>query len=398
MKMSASIKLAALVVAAAWLIPARAEKAESKAAAEPAQPAAPAEIKAAAQPIIPAPAAVNAPDTMLVKVDNQPITQAELDNELNQIQKMMKNRGLPPQQFEMMLKNIKPQILEGLVVRKLIARACEQEKVTVSPEEISKEIENFKASLPKKISLDDFLKQSGIARDAFERDVGEQLKVEKLLKITPPTEEEIKSYYEQNKAVHFAQPETVSARHILIAIDAADDQAKKKAKQKKADDLRAQLVKGADFEQLARENSDCPSKARGGKLGEFPRGQMVPAFEEVAFSIKTNEISKVVETDFGYHLIQTIDKNPARTVPLAEVKGQIAFRLKGKQVQEKIEALVKKLKESAKLEYSPAGEALKPLPLPEGGLPFLPPDDKGAQKGKSSKDSSNPKDSPKKSD
>lgn len=328
----------------------------------------------------------NAPDTVLVKIDGQAITQADLDNEISQIRQMMKGRGGPPQQFEVMLKNIKPQILEGLIVRKLIANECEREKITVSPEETAKEIEIFQANLPKKITLDDFLKQNGITRDVFERDVNEQLKIEKLLKVSAPTDEEVKAYYDDNKTTQFEVPETVSARHILIAFDAADDAAKKDAKKKKAEDLRKKLDKGADFAKLAEENSDCPSKARGGNLGEFPRGNMVPAFEQAAFSLKTNEISGVVETEFGYHIIQTLGHNPPRTKPFEEVKGQIAFRLKGRKVQEKLGALVEKLKGTAKIEYTKEGEALKPAALPEGGFPMMPADEKGASKEKSTKE------------
>ena len=315
-------------------------------------------------------------DTVLVKVDDKTVTQGDLDSEINQIRLMMKNRGGSAQQFDAMLKNIKPQILAGLVVRKLIASECAREKITVTPEETAGEVTSFEATLPKKISLDDFLKQNGITRKNFERDVGEQVKIEKLLKITPSTDKEIKAYYDENKK-NYEIPETVNARHILIAVDAADDKGKKKAKMKKAKDLLKQLDKGEDFAKLAKENSDCPSKAKGGSLGEFPRGNMVPAFEKAAFSLKSNEVSKVVKTEFGYHIIQNIGHNPPRTIAYDDVKGQIAFRLKSRKVQKKLESLVDKLKAKAKIEYTKEGEAFKPLARsPMGGFPMMPADGK----------------------
>lgn len=329
-------------------------------------------------------------DAVLVKVADKTVTQANLDSEISQIRQMMKNRGGSPQQFDAMLKNIKPQILEGLIVRKLIACECEREKIIVTPEETAVEVKSFEATLPKKISMDDFLKQNGITRETFERDISEQVKIEKLLKITPPTDGEIKSYYDENKK-NYEVPETVSARHILVAVDAGDDAAKKEAKKKKAEDLRKQLDKGADFAKLAEENSDCPSKSKGGSLGEFPRGNMVPAFEQAAFSLKSNEISGVVETDFGYHIIQNIGHNEPRTVPFDDVKGQIAFRLKSKKVQEKLETLVEKLKSENKIEYTKDGESLKPVPRPMVELPMMPAnekDDKGAGKEKSKEEKS----------
>jgi len=374
------------------VMPAFAKKQPKATDGDSAKPAPAAEAAPAAAPVTmpvaaaPAPAAPLAPETVLAKVEGKTVTQADLDSEISQIRQMMKNRGGSSQQFDAMLNNIKPQILEGLIVRKLIARECEREKIAVTPEETAKEIATFESTLPKKITLDDFLKQNGINKETFERDVGEQVKIEKLLKITPPTDQEIKDYYEKNKA-NYDIPETVNARHILIAVETGDDAAKKDAKKKKAEDLRAKLDKGGDFAKLAMENSDCPSKAKGGDLGEFPRGNMVPAFEKAAFSLKTNEISGVVETEFGFHIIQTIGHNPARTMTLDDVKGQIAFRLKSRKVQEKLEGLVTKLKADAKIEYTKEGEVLKPVPRPEGGFPMMPPakksqDDKDAAKDK----------------
>lgn len=375
---------------------------------EPAKPAV-AETKPLAvdlKPEAPAAAPQVAPDTVLVKVNDQSITQADLDGEINQIRQMMKTRGASPQQFDAMLRTIKPQITEGLIVRKLLAQECAREKVAVQPEETAREIASFQSSLKKNTTLDDFLKQSGITRETFEKDVNEQIKIEKLLKVSVPTDAEVKAYYEENKK-NYEMPESVNARHILVSFDPADDAAKKEAKKKKAEGVREKLAKGGDFAKLAEENSDCPSKSKGGDLGEFSRGRMVPAFEEVAFTQKTNEISGVVETEFGYHIIQTVSHNQPRSLALEDVKGQIAFRLKSKKVSEKLEPLIKKLKDSAKIEYQKAGEDLKMPPPSAAGFPMMMPageKDSGKDKSagekpeKSGKDSSDQKDSPKKSD
>jgi len=375
MKIKKRIMYGILILLAFCIMPAFARKAPKAKESDSSKSAPAAETNQPAQAKIPEAVAPLSADAVLVKIDDKTVTQADLDSEISQIRQMMKNRGGSSQQFDTMLKNIKPQILEGLIVRKLIARECEREKITVTPAETAKEVETFQSTLPKKITLDDFLKQNGITRESFERDVGEQVKIEKLLKITPPTDQEIKAYYDENKA-NYEIPETVNARHILVAVDTADDAAKKDAKKKKAEDLRKQLEKGADFAKLAEENSDCPSKAKGGSLGEFPRGNMVPAFEQAAFSLKTNEISGVIETEFGFHIIQTIGHNQPRTMAFDDVKGQIAFRLKSRKVQDKLEGLVEKLKAEAKIEYTKEGETLKPVPRPMGGFPMMPVNEK----------------------
>jgi hypothetical protein len=201
----------------------------------------------------------------------------------------------------------------------------------------------------------------------------EQVKLSKLLGIGEPTDNEMKEFYEKNKSRLYEVPETVRARHILIAVNATDDPAKKAVKKEKAEALRKQLIesKGANFEKLAKDNSDCPSKAMGGDLGEFRKGQMVPAFEVVAFSLKTNEISAVVETDFGYHVIQMTEHNAPRTVAFDEVKPQIAAQYKGRQLQEKAGPFIQELRNKAKITYQNGAEPVKPMMMPPamGGAP-----------------------------
>jgi peptidyl-prolyl cis-trans isomerase D len=134
---------------------------------------------------------------------------------------------------------------------------------------------------------------------------------------------EIEKYYNENK-IEFTTAETVKARHILIRPNdkRTDDQAKKLA-----EDLRAKATP-ANFAALAAKNSDDPgSKAKGGDLGEFGKGRMVPAFEQAAFALKPGEISPVVKSDFGYHIIYVEKKNEAKTETLAEASPAIARKL-----------------------------------------------------------------------
>lgn len=94
-------------------------------------------------------------------------------------------------------------------------------------------------------------------------------------------------------------PDTIEAQHILCSTNADPEAARAQI-----DGLAAQIAEGADFGELAKEHSDCPSGRRGGDLGSFGRGMMVPEFEEAAFALEVGETSGVVETDFGFHLIR----------------------------------------------------------------------------------------------
>jgi peptidyl-prolyl cis-trans isomerase C len=166
-----------------------------------------------------------------------------------------------------------------------------------------------------------------------------------------PTEKEVDDFYKKNPE-QFKMPERVRARHILIALLPGDDDKAKAAKAAKAKDLRAQLAAGADFAELAKKHSDCPSKEAGGDLGEFGRGQMIKPFEDAAFSQKKDEIGPVVETTFGYHIIQVLGRQAAGMVPLdRELKEKISGHLTSLSQRKAVEKLAKDLRAKAKIVY-----------------------------------------------
>ncbi len=136
----------------------------------------------------------------------------------------------------------------------------------------------------------------------------------------------------------FRTPERVKVRHILLMTQGKSD-AEKKAALAKAQDLLKQIKAGADFAELAKKNSQDPGSApNGGDLGFIVRGQTVAPFEKFAFSAKPNEISDLVTTEYGYHIIQVMEKEPARVKPFDEVKGAIAEQLKKQGVNDKMQA------------------------------------------------------------
>ncbi|NLH49167.1 MAG: hypothetical protein GX444_11265 [Myxococcales bacterium] len=143
------------------------------------------------------------------------------------------------------------------------------------------------------------------------------------------TDAQVQEYYEANKEKEFKQPEQVHARHILIKSEPATDAAQKEAARLKAESLRLKLQNGGDFAELAKANSDDPgSKDKNGDLGWFGRGRMVKTFEDTAFSLEPNKISEVVESPFGYHIIEVLEKKPESVIPLADVTERIKNKLK----------------------------------------------------------------------
>jgi len=186
---------------------------------------------------------------------------------------------------------------------------------------------------------------------AFQAVVVDQLKIEPT--ITVP-EAQLRAAYSASMD-NFRQPERVKVRHILLMTQGKSD-AEKKAQLAKAQGVLKQLHGGGDFAELARKNSEDPGTAsKGGDLGYIVRGQTVPEFEKTAFSAKVNDISDIITTEYGYHIIQVLEKQAARVVPFEEVKDQIAADLKKQMVVDKIQSLAEQA--HAALVKSPASAA-----------------------------------------
>ncbi|OWW20282.1 SurA N-terminal domain-containing protein [Noviherbaspirillum denitrificans] len=195
----------------------------------------------------------------------------------------------------------------------------------------------FKASdFASKVQVTDEMLKSYYEKNGAQFEIPEQVKAEYVVLNSDVvasqisvSDADIKSYYEQN-AKRFVDEEQRRASHILIKVDKGASAADKAAAKSKAEVLLAQLRKNpADFAKLAKENSQDPGSAeRGGDLDYFSKGMMVPPFEAAAFKLKQGEISDVVESDFGFHIIQVTGIKPGSAKSIEQVKGQIAAEIK----------------------------------------------------------------------
>lgn len=164
------------------------------------------------------------------------------------------------------------------------------------------------------------------------------------------TETDIKAYYDKNPQT-FTVPDQVRASHILVKVDPKATPAEKKAARAKIESILKQVkAPGADFGKLAKENSDCPSKENNGDLGLFPKGQMVKPFDDAVWIMKPGDISGIVETQFGYHIIRVTERKASDKVPYSQVRTKIEENLKQQKIREGITALVDSAKKNAKIE------------------------------------------------
>ena len=190
----------------------------------------------------------------------------------------------------------------------------------------------------------DVIKMNFLANEYLKREVASKATV---------SGDDMKAFYDANQA-DFKTSEMVRARHILIKIDpTAPPQYKEKAKEK-ADGILKMIKEGDDFAELATELSDDPgSKTKGGDLGFFQRGRMVKQFEDVAFSLKPGEISAVVETQYGYHIIKVEEKKSPSVEPFDTVKEKINQKLLQERMKTKVNEFIDKAMQDAKVELHP---------------------------------------------
>ncbi len=326
----------------------------------------------------PAAGAVNpllakAPGDMIARVEGVDITRAAVEQETQNL--MLQFGGkISPDQADRMLPMLQRQALENLINRQLLQQAAAQAGVEVTPEAVDERIAKISEQFTSPEVLKERLTAAGVSEESFRRQITEALKIEKLLEERSPvpgvTEVEIEEFYTANPD-NFQEPEQVQAAHILIAVGPEDTEEQKEEKRRQLDEIKEKIEDDdAEFAEMAKEHSTCPSASSGGDLGTFGRGQMVPEFEEVAFALKPGELSDIVETQFGYHLIKVDEHKEARTTPLEEAREKIENFLQNQQREKVVVGYLTSLRNGASIKYA---DGFEPPPPAQSFPPPQPP-------------------------
>ncbi len=252
--------------------------------------------------------------------------------------------------------SIESNLVDRIVVTKLLVARAKPEELRLANAKTDSNLAQLRTNAPTQEVFENQIKASGMSLDQLRARMSEQLACEAVLEreLKPGikvTDADVHKFYEENPA-KFEQPEMVRASHILIGtLDPATQQPlppdKKKEKEDAIKQARARAVAGEDFAKLARELSEDPgSKSTGGEY-TFPRGRMVPEFEAAAFSLRPNQISDVVETKYGYHIIKLSEKIPAKKVEFEKVSEKIKDFLMGREMQKLLPAFTEKMKKEA---------------------------------------------------
>lgn len=286
---------------------------------------------------------------MVARVNGEDIPRTDFERALAVLQARA-GGPVPPERRDEVLRGL----LDQLITYRLLVQEARQRKLEPSEQEVNARIAEVRQQFPNEEAFTEALKQRSMDVKQLTTDTRSDLTVGKLVDaeaadIPAAGDAATKAFYDENPE-QFKQPEAVRASHILARVDPSATAETKAQARSKMDGILKQLRGGADFAELARKHSDDGSAENGGDLNYFGPGQMVPAFEKAAMALKSGQISGIVETQFGYHIIKVTDRRPGRTVPYEEVRPKIAEYLQQQQQREKADALVTRLRTKAKIE------------------------------------------------
>lgn len=245
---------------------------------------------------------------VVAKVNDKYILKSDFEDQVENSKKIYEANGynFSDDEGAKILDQVEQQVLEGMINKEILLQKAKEQDINVTSEELEKEIKQWESKFGGKEALDKYLKEQKITLDEFKTAMKEEITISKLIDVVTKdvtaSDKEIKQVYDG-----YVSPQ-VKASHILVK------------EKKDAEKILSELKNGADFAELAKKHSICPSKDKGGDLGYFGKAAMVPEFSKVAFTLKPGELSDIVKTEHGYHIIKVLD---VKETKFEDVKDQI---------------------------------------------------------------------------
>ena len=282
----------------------------------------------------------------VAEVNGVKLFKSDFDREVAAVEERLQANGqsVPEGQRQM----LNDSVLDRMIARELLYQESQKRGIKPDQSELESEFKTFKENFASedefKKSMENMNLTEEMVKENIRRGYTIKLFIDKeIVENISISEQEAKEFYEQN-IDKFKTPAQVKASHILIMVDEnADEKAKKEAREK-IEAIKKELEGGADFAQLAEKESQCPSSERG---------KMVQPFEDVAFGMKEGEVSDIVETRFGFHIIKVTGKRDEFLMPFPEIRNRIEEYLQQEKIQEEIDSLLVKLKEKAEIKKIP---------------------------------------------
>jgi peptidyl-prolyl cis-trans isomerase C len=289
----------------------------------------------------------------MIKVNGKPIPQSAIDYELGRLVQFY-SQYLSEDQVRQQINALRDRAKEQAIGARLLFDEAERLQIEVSEAELDARIAQYEEQCGGKEAFAALLKKQNINPVEFREQTRRGRRVDKLVEmhtagIPDPTEEEMREHFENHRD-EYTKDAQAQAQHILVSPKGSGEDAKAEALSKILD-LKRRIEAGEDFSALAAAHSDCPSgKQAGGSLGWFGRGAMVPEFDKAVFSMEDGEVSDVVETQFGYHIIRKVAHIDAESPTFEEAREKIRDFLRHAARGEALKAYVSELREKAVIE------------------------------------------------
>lgn len=287
----------------------------------------------------------------VAKVNGIAITQRELNEATaTLLPQASYHRNVTPEK----IKELQKQALDNLIREELFYRAGLKKGYKVAKSDINRRLKEITKKYPSPGAFKDALKKNSLTEADIRKKIehimlADVFLKEEVYKKAELKEKELLDYYRKNQE-KFVKPESVHLSHILIKVQPEAQKEDKEKLKKKAEDIYQKLKKGEDFAKLAWDNSDDPSRVKGGDLGVVHRGRLEAEVEGPAFALKKGEMSGIVTSIYGYHILKAMDKMPPQQLKFEEAKDKLKKELEEKEAEKRLANLVKNLKENAKIE------------------------------------------------
>jgi peptidyl-prolyl cis-trans isomerase C len=285
---------------------------------------------------------------VIARVDGEDLKKSDFDLLIKNVEL---GRGpVPAEQRDQVYRGM----LDRLITYKVLEHEAAKRKISATDAEVEDRLRGMRAQFPNDDEFKKALAARNMSEDRLRADSRVEIAIGKMIDgetaaLPQVTDAEAKDFYDKNPD-KFQQDDSVRASHILLLVDEKADAATKKKTRAEIDAILKKARAGADFAALAKAHSKDGSAAQGGDLGYFGKGRMVPEFEQAAFALKPGEISDVVTTQFGYHIIKLTERKPASAVPIETVSDQLKQCLTEQKKKERVDGFIKSLKDKSRIE------------------------------------------------
>ena len=290
------------------------------------------------------------------KVNGFEISKEAVGFELDRLVRFYMSHGMSMEEVRSNLPRLQEKALDQAIGARLLLERSTQLDIALSGDDIDAEVAKVVEQVGGEENFKKALAAQNITEEVFRKELEKGARVNKLVEqacssVEEPSEQDVADFYEAHKAEYVTEAK-VLCQHILVKVEESSTSDEKSAAFEKICAIRERIVAGGNFAEEAKAHSDCPSGREGGSLGWFGRGMMVPEFDKAAFEMKKGDVSGVVTTQFGYHIIYKADEQESVAQTLVDVHDQIKDLIRHEARGKAVDAFVAELREKAEIVIS----------------------------------------------